>query len=48
VILPVRTDPACVLILSNEDSTWTERDYEEVAREVARMQNGLIENGYQV
>jgi D-alanine-D-alanine ligase len=36
------------LILSNEDSTWTPRDYAEVDLEVARMQNGLIESGFQV
>lgn len=46
--MPVRSDPFRILILSNEDSTWTPRDYAEVDLEVARMQNGLIESGYQV
>jgi D-alanine-D-alanine ligase len=43
----VRDEPARILILSNEDSTWTPDDYLEVDLEVARMQNGLIEQGYQ-
>jgi D-alanine-D-alanine ligase len=47
ITLPVRTEPARILILSNEDSTWTPKDYAEVDLEIARMQNGLIEQGYQ-
>jgi D-alanine-D-alanine ligase len=35
------------LILSNEDNTWTPADVVEVDLEIARMQNGLIEQGYQ-
>jgi D-alanine-D-alanine ligase len=35
------------LILSNEDNTWTPTDYTEVDLEIARMQNGLIEQGFQ-
>ncbi|HZY44685.1 MAG TPA: ATP-grasp domain-containing protein [Anaerolineae bacterium] len=46
--MPVRSDPARILILSNEDSTWTPRDYAEVDLELARMHDGLIESGYQV
>jgi len=45
--LPVRARPARILILSNEDSTWTPTDYAEVDLEIARMQNGLIEQGFQ-
>lgn len=45
--LPVRHEPARILILSNEDSTWTPEDYAEVDLEIARMQNGLIEQGFQ-
>ena len=45
--MPVRTEPARILILSNEDSTWTPADYAEVDLEIARMQNGLIEQGFQ-
>ncbi|MFN8598639.1 MAG: hypothetical protein U0559_20940 [Anaerolineae bacterium] len=45
--MPVRSDPARILILSNDDNTWTPRDYEEVDLEIARMQNGLIDNGFQ-
>jgi D-alanine-D-alanine ligase len=45
--LAIRTDPARVLILSNDDCTWTEADYHEIDLELARMQNGLIEQGYQ-
>src|SRR5512136_1320657 len=45
--LPVRTEPARILILSNEDNTWTTEDYAEVDLEIARMQNGLIEQGFQ-
>jgi len=45
--LPVRAEPARILILSNEDSTWTPADYAEVDLEIARMQNGLIEQGFQ-
>jgi D-alanine-D-alanine ligase len=45
--LPIRKEPARILILSNEDSTWTPEDYTEVDLEIARMQNGLIEQGFQ-
>ena len=45
--MPVRDEPARLLILSNEDSTWTPTDYAEVDLEIARMQNGLIEQGFQ-
>ena len=45
--LPIRDEPARILILSNEDNTWTPADYAEVDLEVARMRNGLIEQGYQ-
>jgi D-alanine-D-alanine ligase len=45
--LPIRKEPARILILSNEDSTWTPEDYAEVDLEIARMQNGLIEQGFQ-
>lgn len=45
--MPIRSDPAHVLILSNEDATWTADDYAEVQLELARMQNGLIEQGFQ-
>ena len=45
--MPVRAEPARILILSNEDSTWTPADYAEVDLEIARMQNGLIEQGFQ-
>ncbi len=45
--LPVRAEPARILILSNEDNTWTPADYAEIDLEVARMQNGLIEQGFQ-
>ena len=45
--MPIRTEPARILILSNEDSTWTPVDYAEVDLEIARMQNGLIEQGFQ-
>ena len=43
----MRAEPMRVLILSNDDNTWTPDDYAEVDLEVARMQNGLIEQGYQ-
>lgn len=43
----VRDEPARILILSSEDNTWTPEDYVEVDLEVARMQNGLIEQGCQ-
>ncbi len=46
--MSVRAAPARILILSNEDSTWTSADYAEVDLEIARMQNGLIEQGFQV
>ena len=46
--MPIRSEPAKVLILSNDDNTWTPTDYEEIDLELARMLNGLIENGYQV
>ncbi len=45
--MPVRAEPARILILSNEDDTWTPADYAEVDLEIARMQNGLIEQGFQ-
>lgn len=45
--LPIRKEPARILILSNEDNTWTPADYAEVDLEIARMQNGLIEQGFQ-
>ncbi len=45
--MPVRIEPARILILSNEDNTWTAEDYAEVDLEIARMQNGLIEQGFQ-
>ena len=45
--MPVRNEPARVLILSNEDSTWTTADYAEVELELTRMLNGLIEQGFQ-
>jgi D-alanine-D-alanine ligase len=45
--LPARHEPARILILSNEDNTWTPEDYAEVDFEIARMQNGLIEQGFQ-
>jgi len=45
--LSVHAKPARILILSNEDSTWTPTDYAEVDLEIARMQNGLIEQGFQ-
>lgn len=45
--MPVRIEPARILILSNEDSTWTPADYAEVDLEIARMQNGLIQQGFQ-
>jgi D-alanine-D-alanine ligase len=45
--LPIRQEPARILILSNEDNTWTAEDYAEVDLEIARMQNGLIEQGFQ-
>ncbi len=45
--MPVRTEPARILILSNEDNTWTPADYAEIDLEIARMQNGLIEQGFQ-
>ncbi len=45
--MPVRVEPARILILSNEDNTWTAEDYAEVDLEIARMQNGLIEQGFQ-
>jgi D-alanine-D-alanine ligase len=45
-MLPACADPARILILSNEDSTWTPADYAEVDLEIARMQNGLIEQGF--
>ena len=45
--MAVRDEPARILILSNEDSTWTPADYAEVDLEVTRMQNGLIEQGFQ-
>ncbi len=45
--MPIRSSPAHVLILSNEDTTWTADDYAEVQLELARMQNGLIEQGFQ-
>ena len=46
--MPNRSGPARVLILSNDDNTWTPADYAEVDLELARMTNGLIDNGYQV
>jgi len=46
--LPVRAAPARILILSNEDNTWTPADCAEVDLEIARMQNGLLEQGFQV
>lgn len=45
--MPVRDEPARILILSNDDNTWTPADYAEIDLELARMQNGLIEQGYQ-
>ncbi len=45
--MPVRNEPARVLILSNEDSTWTAADYAEIELELTRMLNGLIEQGFQ-
>jgi D-alanine-D-alanine ligase len=45
--LPTRSEPARILILSNDDSTWTPEDVAEVQLELARMQNGLIEQGFQ-
>jgi D-alanine-D-alanine ligase len=45
--LPIRSEPVRVLILSNEDATWTAADYAEVELELARMQNGLIDQGFQ-
>jgi D-alanine-D-alanine ligase len=47
VNVAVRDEPARILILSNEDNTWTADDIVEVDLEIARMQNGLIEQGYQ-
>ena len=47
-MLPIRAEPARILILSNEDNMWTPADYAEVDLEIARMQNGLIEQGFQV
>ena len=44
--LPIRSEPTRVLILSNEDDTWTADDVAEVQLELARMQNGLIEQGF--
>ena len=46
--MPIRPDPARVLILSNDDNTWTPADYAEIDLELARMTNGLIDNGFQV
>jgi D-alanine-D-alanine ligase len=40
-------EPARILILSNEDSTWLPEDYVDVDLELTRMLNGLIEQGYQ-
>ena len=45
--MTVQDEPAHILILSNEDNTWTPDDYIEVDLEVTRMVNGLIEQGYQ-
>jgi len=47
VNVAARDKPARILILSNEDNTWTPDDYIEVDLEVTRMVNGLIEQGYQ-
>lgn len=44
--MPIRSEPARVLILSNDDSTWTPADYAEIDLEVARMVTGLIEQGF--
>jgi D-alanine-D-alanine ligase len=46
-VLPTRSEPTRILILSNEDTTWLPEDIAEVQLELARMQNGLIEQGYQ-
>ena len=35
--MPVRIEPARILILSNEDSTWTPADYAEIDLEIARL-----------
>ena len=45
--MPIRSEPVRVLILSNEDATWTAADYAEVELDLARMQNGLIDGGFQ-
>lgn len=45
--MPIESEPVRVLILSNDDCTWTETDYHEVELELARMQNGLIACGFQ-
>ena len=45
--MAVRAEPARILILSNEDTLWSPEDYAESELELARMQNGLIEQGYQ-
>ena len=45
--MPIREEPARIVILSNEDRSWTPADYAEVDLELTRMQNGLIEQGYQ-
>ena len=42
-----RDEPARILILSNEDNTWTPDDDVEIDLEVTRMLNGLVEQGYQ-
>lgn len=46
--MPIRPEPARLLILSNDDNTWTPADYAEIDLELARMTNGLIDNGFQV
>ncbi len=46
--MPIRPEPARVLILSNDDNTWTPADYAEIDLELARMTSGLIDNGFQV
>ena len=45
--MPIREEPARIVILSNEDRSWTPADFVEVDLELTRMQNGLIEQGYQ-
>ena len=48
MLLPSGSTPARVCTLSNDATNWGSSVREEIAFSMARLQNGLIENGYQV